>query len=381
MTTTTLNAVPEIAIGANRIDGLVADVAALPGSPRAMLLVADPGLAAVGVTARVAGLLAAAGLEATLFDRLESNPTSAQIDDGVAVARRARAGAVVGIGGGSALDVAKLVAALAPGHVGAEDVQFCNNPLPAAPLPSICVPTTSGTGSEATTTSVFNNAAGKKAWAWGPELRAAKALLDPTLTTGLPAHLTAATGFDAFVHAVEACTNANRSGANDLFCHHAIRLIAGNLATAVRSPSDLAAREAMLVASCFAGIGINNAGTAMGHVVAHALGSLAKIHHGRAAGIGLCAALPWNLSVNTQAYAAVAAAMGGPRDAAALPGLIARLVQDCGLKLTVADELPGLTPEALAAEMARPENASMRRANARPSTDADLLAVARAVLA
>jgi alcohol dehydrogenase class IV len=136
----------------------------------------------------------------------------------------------------------------------------------------------------------------------------------------------------------------------------------------------------MLVASCYAGIAINNAGTAIAHTIAHALGSLGKVHHGRAAGLGLRASLPWSLPASTPAFAAVAEAMGGPRDAQALPGLVDRLIRAVGMKIALADELPGITPERLAAEMALPENDAMRKSSARPSTDQDLRDLARAVL-
>ncbi len=376
----TLLPVPEIAIGAGRIDQLGADIAGLPGAPERVLLVIDRFLAKAGVAERIRAALAAGRRTLSLWDDLAGEPSGAQIDAAADLARRDRVQAVVGIGGGSALDVAKLVAAIAPGAARVEHYAFCAHPLPARPLPAVCVPTTAGTGSETTHTAVFTNAAGRKAWAWGPELAAAKAILDSSLTVSLPATLTAATGIDALVHAVESCTNANRFEANDLLAHAAIRLVARHLPTAVREPQNLAAREGMLVASCYAGIAINNAGTAIAHNIAHALGSLGKVHHGRAAGLGLRASLPWSLDASAPAFAAVADALGGPRDATALPGLIERLIGAVGLKTSLADELPGLTPERLALEMALPENEAMRRSSARPSTDGDLLHLARAVL-
>ncbi len=376
----TLLPVPEIAIGAGRIDQLGADIAGLPGAPERVLLVIDRFLSKVGIAERVRAALAAKGRTLSLWDELVGEPSAAQIDAAADLVRRDRAQAVIGIGGGSALDVAKLVAAIAPDPARVEHYAFCAHPLPARPLPAVCVPTTAGTGSETTHTAVFTNAAGKKAWAWGPELAAAKAILDAGLTVSLPAALTAATGIDALVHAVESCTNANRFEANDVTAHAAIRLVARHLPTAVREPGNLAAREGMLIASCYAGIAINNSGTAIAHNIAHALGSIGKVYHGRASGLGLRASLPWSLEASSPAFAAVAEVLGGPRDAAALPRLIESLIGAVGLKTSLADELPGLTPERLALEMALPENEAMRRSSARPSTDADLLHLARAVL-
>jgi len=374
----TLYPVPEIAIGAGRIDQIGADVAALPGAPARVLLVIDRFLSQSGLADRVRTALKPR--EMTLWDELAGEPTAAQIDAAADLARKNRVEAVIGIGGGSALDVAKLVASIAAEPAGVERYAFCANPLPARPLSAICVPTTAGTGSETTLTAIFANAAGKKAWAWGPELAARKAILDPTLTTSLPRHLTAATGIDALVHAIESCTNANRFEANDQTAHAAIRLVARHLPQAVSDPTDLAAREGMLVASCYAGIAINNCGTAIAHNIAHALGSIGKVHHGRAAGLGLRASLPWSLPASTSAFAAVAEAMGGPREASALPDLVDRLIRKVGMKVALVDELPGITPERLAAEMALPENAAMRKSSARASTDDDLHELARLVL-
>ncbi|HZS85125.1 MAG TPA: iron-containing alcohol dehydrogenase [Stellaceae bacterium] len=376
---TTLLPVPEIALGADRIAGIAADAARFAGPAARILLVADPGLRG-GAAARVAAALEAGRHRPILFAGLASNPGSAEIDAAAALARSERAQLVIGLGGGSALDVAKLAGAIATAAESVEHYQFCRNPLPARGLPVIAVPTTAGTGSETTTTAVFTNAAGKKAWAWGAELRSTLAILDPTLSLSLPAALTAQTGIDALVHAIEAATNRNRSAANDVSAHAAIRLIRRHLPEAVRQPGDLAAREAMLLASCLAGIAINNAGTAIGHNVAHALGSLVPIHHGRAAGLGLRASLAWNIAGAPEAWAGVAAAFGlGAADV--LPEAVDAFMREVGVKIALADEFPALTPERLAAEMALEENASMRRANARPAEDADLLAIARAVLA
>ena len=376
----TLRPVPEIAIGEGRIDGLADDVVALAPKARAVLVIADPGLASAGVLQPVLYGLSGRSWRTVLFDGLAGEPTAEQIDGAAAMARTEAADLVVGIGGGSALDVAKMVGAVVPGSGGAEQYQFCAKPFLGVSLPVICVPTTAGTGSETTITAVFTNSCGKKAWAWGPELRAAKAILDPALTRTLPPHLVAATGIDALVHAIEAATNSNRFAANDAACHAAIRLICQHLPAAVREPENTEAREGMLVAACLAGIGINNAGTAMAHVIAHALGTLGKVHHGRAAGLGLAASLPWSIAAGEPAFAAVAEAMGGPKDAAALPGLVDALIAEVGLKAGITDELPGLTAERLAAEMAAPENAAMRASASRPSNEADLLHMARVVL-
>ena len=378
---TTLAPVPQIAIGAGRIDGLGREIRELINRPVAVLVVLDPGLKASGVVARVDAALTGERLKMVLFDAIAGEPKASDIDRAAGLARSCRVEAVVGIGGGSALDSAKLVAAIATDDPGADHYQLCANAFPPEPLPTVLVPTTAGTGSEATTTTVHTNAGGRKVWCWGPELRAGRIILDPELTVSLPAPLTAATGIDALVHAIEAATNRNRSRGNDLYAHEAIGLVTRWLPRAVREPGDLEAREAMLWASCLAGMAINNAGTAIAHTIAHALGSLARVHHGRAAGLGLRASLPWSVAEGREAYAAAAAAMGGPRDADALAGLVDGLVREVGLKVSLADDAPGLTAQRLATEMAAPENAAMRKSTVRASSEADLEELAAAVLA
>lgn len=380
----TLAATPEIAIGRGRLAGIGSDLRAVINRPVRILVVLDPGLKATAARATVEHSLGEARMTPVVFDRLAGEPHAHHIDDGADLARANRAEAVIGIGGGTALDVAKMIAAISIDDPGADHYQLCANPFPPVPLPLIQVPTTAGTGSEATITAVHTNRAGKKVWCWGHELRAAKVILDADLMTTLPPHLVAATGLDALVHALEAATNRNATPYSRLYGHEAIRLVAASLPTAVADadPARIAAaREQMLWASCLAGMAINNCGTAIAHTIAHAVGTLGKVHHGRAAALGLRASLPWNITDNRDAYADIAVALGGPRDADALPALVATLIDRVGLDTALAKDLPGITPERLAAEMAAPEHAAMRTSNAKPSTDADLLSLARAVLA
>lgn len=349
----------------------------------AVLLVADPGLRAGGAIEAAGSALKAAGLGLVEFSDLKSDPTMAQVDTAAAIARRERVAAVVAVGGGSAMDVGKTIAAIAGGSAGAAHYGLCANPFPAARLLSVCVPTTSGTGSEATRTAVLAAADGAKVWLWGDELKPALIVLDPALTTGLPASLTAATGIDALVHAIEASTNANANEANDLYCHRAIALVVRHLARAVAVPDDLKARAGLQWAATLAGIGIDNCGTAIAHNIGHALASLRPVHHGRAVGLALRATLEWNASEDPDGrFAAAAAAMGEAPNARHLPVAFERLLRAAGVKVSLAGEgHDHVTPAALAAQMARPENAAMRLSNRRRVGDADLLHFATAVLA
>jgi alcohol dehydrogenase class IV len=381
MTTIALDRVPRIVQGAGALGtiGTVVAEEAPPGT--AVLLVADPGLRSTGMIETARAALLQARLGVLLFDDVKSDPTMAQVDAAADVARRGKATAVVSIGGGSALDVGKTVAALCGGQASASHYGLCANPFPKSAVVNVCVPTTSGTGSETTRTAVLTDATNAKIWLWGEEIKADVVVLDPVLTTGLPVHLTAATGVDALVHAIEAATNANANPANNLYCHEAIRLVAKHLRRAVEVPGDIEARAGVQWAATLAGIAIDNSGTAIAHNIGHALASLRPIHHGRVVGLALRATLPWNIEEDDPCYGAVAAAMGEPAKASRLPGAVDRLIRDVGIKVSLSGEgHDGITAEQLAAQMARPENSAMRRSNRRPVLDSDLLRFAHLML-
>ena len=375
-----LAGVPRLTAGAGAHRQIGSIAAALTGGKSNAFLVADPGLAATGIVEEVRGSLVKAGLVVTLFTDLKSDPTVAQADRAAAAAREAQTSVVVSVGGGSALDLGKAVAAVAPEPVSALAYELGGAPFPRRPLAKICIPTTSGTGSETTRTAILTRADHAKVWLWGDALRADAVVLDPELTVSLPAHLTAATGIDALVHAVEAATNRNANPFGDLFAHEAIRLVAEHLPHAVEHPRDLAARAAVQRAATFAGIAIDNCGTAIAHAIGHAMGSLRPIHHGRAVGIAMLASLPWSMEDNEDRFAACALAMGAAPEASAFAATYEKLLRSIGLKVAIADEFAGISPEILAAQAARPENAAMRASNRRAVSDADLLAFADGVL-
>jgi len=241
------------------------------------------------------------------------------------------------------------------------------------------VPTTAGTGSEATRTAVLSRADRTKIWLWGDAIKADEIVLDPELTLGLPPALTAATGMDALVHAVEAATNRNASLANDVFAHEAIRLVAGNLERAVADGRDVAARGALQRAAMLAGVAIDNAGTAIAHNVGHALASLRPVHHGRAVALAMLATNDWNARQDEDGrWAACAAAMGAPE--LGFPRAFERLLRAVAVPVALADGFAGVTAAALAERVAAPENAPMRQSNRRPVADLDLLDIAARVL-
>lgn len=372
----TLSRLPEIIFGAGRIADLAGKVESLAGKGAAVLVVADPMLTKLGLTGRALESLKAAGLEAQVFDGLKGEPKAAEIDAAGAMARAMQAKAIVGLGGGSALDTAKLVAACAASGLAVQSYQLCETPLPKNILPIIAVPTTAGTGSEVTRVAVFANAAKTKTWAWGDELKPQVAILDPELTVGVPPHITAATGLDALVHAIEAATNRHRTDGNDLYALKAISLISENLERAVKNPNDIEARGALLLGSCYGGIAIDNCGTALAHNISHAMADLAPIPHGRATGLAMLATMKWVSQGASEAYARVAKAMSAADPVIAYD----RLVRATGMKISLeGDGLDLAKPELLAEHMASPANAPMRKSNLRYPGDAELVELARLV--
>ena len=374
MTSFVLSAVPEIRFGAGRLADIVPLAEARGGSGATLLLVADPALKTLGITGLAVEVLARAGFEAHVYDGFTGEPGEADIDAAAALARRHGARLVVGLGGGSALDTAKLAACCAVSGLAASAYALCATPLPKNRLPIIAVPTTAGTGSEVTRVSVYADANKVKVWAWGEELKPDAAILDPELTVAVPPAVTGGTGLDALVHAIEAATNKQANPGNDLYCLKAISLIAANLQRAVTHPDDIAARGAMLLASCYGGIGIDNCGTALAHNISHAVANLAPIAHGRATGLATRATIDWVAEGNRAGFARVAAAMGAEDPVAAYD----RLVRASGVDL--ATNLPGVTPAALAQQMAAPANAPMRNSTLHYPDADDLLMLAERFL-
>lgn len=377
-----------VVFGVDRTARLGKDVAALVGAGAAVLLVADPGVAKAGLADRIEDVLKKAGCTVGLFTDVRSDPLGSQVDAAAEAARALGAKVVVGLGGGSTLDTAKFAAAIATADKPADHYGLAVNPLPARGLAKICLPTTAGTGSETTRVSVFTNARNEKVWAWGDELRADLALLDPKLTVGLPPLLTAATGVDALVHAIEAATIRRANVMNDAVCLQAIRLAVRHLKRAVEAPDDLGARGGMQIAAALAGVAIDNSGTGIAHAMGHALGAIGHVHHGRAVGLCLRAALDWNAEADPVRHAAVAEAMGvtggnRPTEAVArdLAAAFDRFLREVRLPISLAaDGLSAADTSRLATVTMALENKAMRDANIREIRPADAERIAAKVL-
>jgi alcohol dehydrogenase class IV len=377
---------PTIACGVDRVEAIGGDVAQLAGKGAPVLLVADPELGPI--VEHVESLLRGGGSKVALFIDIRSDPLAQQIDAAAAHARSAGAKIVVALGGGSTLDSAKLAAACAVSRQPAAHYRLAQNPLPRDPLPVICLPTTAGTGSEATRVSVYTLETGEKVWAWGDALRPSLSILDAKLTVGLPPHLTAATGIDALVHAIEAMTIRRANLMNDGVCLQAIRLVVEHLPRAVVQGGDLAARQAMQIAACLAGQAIDNSGTGIAHAIGHALGAIGHVHHGRAVGLALRAAIGWNVEVSVERHAQVAQAMGVPSEGRApkdiakdLAPAFDRFLRDVRLKISLKDDgLSAADAERLALTTMAPENKAMRDSNIREISLDDARHFAKVIL-
>jgi alcohol dehydrogenase class IV len=372
---------PRVISGAGSAERLGAEVKALVGAGARVLLVADSGLKPLGIIGRTVAAMEAAGLTVATYAEIAGEPKEAQVESARQLGKSAGVKAVVCLGGGSALDAGKLAAVMLGSEAPISDFRLAAKPLPDKAVKIVCAPTTAGTGSEMTGISVVSDAAKTKFWFWGAPLEADLAVLDPELTLGLPPKFTAMTGMDALVHAIEAATNRNASPESDVAAYQAIRLIMRHLPKAVSEPKNIEARAGMLDAAALGGLAIHKAGTALAHNIGHALGSLAPVPHGLAVTLAMAATAEWVVEGNRDAFARVAEAMGKGGDADKVPGAFRSLATEAGLELNTAAAAPGLAAERLAAAMAAPENASMRKSTKRFAADEDLLSLAKKTLA
>lgn len=372
-----LSKVPDIQFGINEVDRIGDHAMSLCSNGKAAIIM-DGFLAQSGLGDRMVADLAAAGILANIYSEFSGEPKLAHIDAAGKVAEGASL--VIGIGGGSALDIAKIAACTVASGKGAMHYALAANPLPKNALSKIMIPTTAGTGSETSATNIFAGPEGKKLWIWGPEAKSDLVILDPVLTVSLPANMTAWCGLDALVHAFEASTNRNANPAGKMFGHEALRLLVGSLETAVETPADLTARGNVLLGSCYAGAAIDNCGTAIAHNISHALAGLAPVHHGFATALGFEVTLPWLVEADTDDLNEAARACG-LKAASELPGFISDLMDRCGIVRKLPDAFGATSVEALAGEMRAPENQPMRKSTIRDITDADIDRIAAAMMA
>jgi alcohol dehydrogenase class IV len=361
MQTFNMGQVPPVTFGAGQIRKLPDLVDNLGGGP--VLVIADAVLADLGVTAQLTDQMSVKGIPVEIAAEVSGEPKEALVDALCERARLSGARAVVGLGGGAAMDAAKLVAAIAPCSQLAHKFALAVQPLPKTGLPAIAIPTTAGTGSEVTRTSVISKTDGSKIWFWGEELMFSQAILDPELTLSLPPHLTAWTGIDAVAHALEGCTARNTSPVGLMYGLEALRILTDALPGAVADGTDINLRARVLWGSMVAGLALHNCNTHMGHNISHALGSLARVHHGHATGLALEVSLPWLVSKQEGHvhYAQAAEALGGAAKAEALPEVFSDLMRRCHIAAELPAGCESVTAANLSAEMQKAANIGMAR--------------------
>ena len=351
-----------------------------------VLLVTDTGMLATGLVDQVQVILANAGVDVTVFSDVVADPPETVVLAATEAAKVADVDAVIGFGGGSSLDVAKLVAVLAMDNQSLKDIYGVGN-ITGRRLPLILIPTTSGTGSEVTPISILTTGKSEKMGVVSPVLIPDIALLDPELTLGLPAHVTAATGIDAMVHAIEAyaSTSANNNPISKVLAKQALRLMGAALETAVHTPRDIEARSDMLLGSLLAGQAFANSPVAAVHALAYPIGGHYKVPHGLSNALVLPQVLRFNAVTSPQSYAEIAACafpdLAGlsPQAAAtAFAEAMADLSKRCGLQQRLRDlgikrgALPMLAGDAM-------NQTRLLVNNPRTVTQADALAIYEAV--
>jgi alcohol dehydrogenase class IV len=263
-----------------------------------------------GMTTGLVAALESRGVETLIHAGPDGEPTRVDVDAAIRKARDFGADFVVGFGGGSAIDVAKLVAALAHGTQGFDEIVGIGL-LAGRDLPLACIPTTAGTGSEVTPISVIEDEEAElKKGVVSPHLVPDFAYLDPELTVSMPRKVTASTGIDALTHCIEAYANKFAHPVVDVWALEGIRLIAENLQTACDDSENLKAREAMLVASHLGGMCLGPVNTAAVHALAYPMGGEFHVPHGVANSLLLPHVLRFNAETVPERYARVAHAMG-----------------------------------------------------------------------
>ena len=300
-------------------------------------LVTDKGVAAAGLIDDAMQSLKAAGLDILLIDTIEADPPAAVVKAAAQAAKTHRADGVIGFGGGSSMDTAKVIAVLMHSGQRLEDIYGMDN-VSAARAPLALLPTTAGTGSEVTNIAVVTTEDEQKMGIVAPQLYADAAVLDARLTLSMPRHVTAATGIDAMVHAIEAyTTKLKKNPVSDALAAKALGLLSANIVRACDAPEDVAAREAMLLGAMLAGQAFANAPCAAVHALAYPLGVHFHVPHGLANSLMLAPVLRFNAPAAAPLYAELGPVIGATADAEAFVDKMTEICAATGVKRRLAE--------------------------------------------
>jgi len=366
------------------------------------LIMTDPHLVRAGLVDQVRGPLAQAGLEVEVFEGGVPEPPVALAEECAERARKQNIQLLVGLGGGSNMDLAKITAVLLS-HGGQARDYFGDDKVPGPVVPLICIPTTAGTGSEVSAASVLTDqASGMKVGVLSNYLRPRVAVVDPLLTRSCPPKVTADSGIDALTHALEAYTAVDneefplpegersvyqgRHPFGDLLAEKAIALVGQHLVTAVQDGTNLAAREGMALAATFAGMAFSNVGVAVVHALEYPVGVATHCSHGAGNGLLLPYVMRFNLSAKPERFAQIARWLGKDTTGlstqeAAEASIVAveelrhaigipNRLRELGVQ---ASQLPDFATKAFGVKR-------ILRVNPRPVTQADLQAILEAAL-
>jgi alcohol dehydrogenase class IV len=367
---------------------------------RRVLLVTDPVLEKAGLPDRVRRPLEQNRIDVAVFAGGEPEPSLRAAEECVAAARAARPDALVGLGGGSNMDVAK-VAATVLAHGGGPRDYLGDDQIPGPIVPLVCVPTTAGTGSEVSGAAAFTDTEARvKVGMLSNFLRPRAAVVDPLLTVSCPAKVTADSGIDALTHAIEAYTavdNADfplpagersvyqgRHPLGDLFAEKAVALVGAHLRRAVADGNDLEARDAMALGATLAGLAFSNVGVAAVHALEYPVGGATQCSHGTGNGLLLPYVMRFNLPARRTEFAALARLLGEDvaglsqeRAAERAVAAVERLRADVGIPARLRDL--GVRPEQLRGfAEASAQIKRILRVNPRPLTADDLEGILRA---
>jgi alcohol dehydrogenase class IV len=295
------------------------------------LLVTDTGMVQLGPAREMADLLAKAGVEVVLFDGVQPDPTDRNVADGLALFHAKRCEGIIAVGGGSPIDAAKAISALTANPPPLSQYAGYHK-LPRAGAPLVAVPTTAGTGSEVTKVAVITDTARDvKMMILSANLLPAVALVDYELTLTMPPALTAAVGVDTLTHGIEAYVSRKAHGMTDPLALSCIELVARHQRTAMREPSNHAARAGMMLAACQGGMAFANSSVCLVHGMSRPIGALFHVPHGLSNAVLLPTVTKFSCSAATERYAVVSRLLGCcPRetdDAAAAAALVAGLEQ------------------------------------------------------
>jgi alcohol dehydrogenase class IV len=310
---------------------------------RHALVVADPGIAAAGYVDEAAASLRAAGIAETRFHDFDANPDSRMVEAGRQMAQAAGIDSLVAIGGGSSLDCAKGINFVLAGGGTMRDYRGYGKARGTL-RPSIGIPTTAGTGSEAQSYAIISDAETHAKMACGDPGAAFKvAILDPTLTVSQPRHITAIAGYDALSHGVESFVTLKRTPISDLFAREAWRLLSTHYGQVLEAPADLPARGAMLLGAHYAGIAIEQSMLGATHACANPLTARYGTTHGIAIGVMLPHVVRWNQEVVGDRYGELRPELARFLDALARAGGLPATLREIG---AASADLPALAADA-----------------------------------